>query len=55
MDELYRNMLRIGGVRAAAECEESSAAKEAVGHLAGRQGEPGRLPCEELPEDVVPP
>jgi hypothetical protein len=53
MNELDRDVLRIGSVRAAPECQQSPSSKETVGHFAAGRGEPIGLACKEPLKDRV--
>ena len=48
MDKLDRDMLRIGGIRAAAKGEQTAAAKEAVRHFAAGLGKARSLAGKEM-------
>ena len=53
MDELYRNVLRIGRVWSLAEGEEPAAPQETVGHLLASQSKRACLSREEVLEDAI--
>jgi hypothetical protein len=54
VDELDRDMLRVGRVRSATEGEQPAASKEALGHFAARLGQASGLSLEEQIEDRIP-
>src|SRR5450755_2840327 len=53
MNEFNGDVLGIGGVWAAPECEQSSAALEALPHLTAGQGEISRLSGEEASNNLI--
>ena len=53
MNELDGNVLRVGGVRTAAEGEQTAAAEKTLGHFAAGLGETRRLAREEVLEERV--
>ena len=54
MNEFHRDVLRIGGVRAAPEGQQPSAAQKSFRHLAAGFSQARRLAREELLEQIVP-
>lgn len=51
--ELYRDVLRIGRVRTAAEGEQAAAAQESLRHFTACRGQPIRFAIEEVLENAV--